>query len=175
MSDDFVPAASSDPVVTERRHTVLTQLAKSEDISDFVGERTDEAALFDRGEPISNERAARALNEANSGVQQQVQPDATPLTEEDLESHFRTRALSQLAKSEDIEDYLAERQAQERYFEEGETLSDDEQDAWFKRARSALQDTHAELTGEPPPDEATQREREYQDFAEYGRREGAAA
>ncbi|MGC1345870.1 MAG: hypothetical protein WA863_07140 [Methyloceanibacter sp.] len=50
---DTQPASapvSLDEAIDVGRHTALTQLAKSEDVSEYAQERADEAAVIDRGE-----------------------------------------------------------------------------------------------------------------------------
>lgn len=63
---------AANPTVTEKRHTVLEQLAKKEDISDFAAERRDEEDAMFRGKDIPEERksawyrrASKALNDAS--------------------------------------------------------------------------------------------------------------
>ena len=60
-----------DPVVNEKRHAVLDQLSRSEDITDFVRERRDQTEVMDKGKPIPEERqrqwfrrASKALSDA---------------------------------------------------------------------------------------------------------------
>jgi hypothetical protein len=66
------PASSVDPqseIVTERRHAALSQLAKSENIEGYAQEREDQAAHFDRGEDISQQRQKEWFRRASKALQ----------------------------------------------------------------------------------------------------------
>jgi hypothetical protein len=70
---------ASDPIVTERRHAVLGELAKDESVEEYARERGDEEDAIFRGKALPEERqrqwyrrASRALtNAANeaAGIQ----------------------------------------------------------------------------------------------------------
>ena len=79
----------SDPVINERRHAVLDQLSRTEDISNYAAERRDQSEVIDKGKPLSEDRqrtwyrrASRALQDAANeaagiqpnGQQPQQQP-----------------------------------------------------------------------------------------------------
>lgn len=59
----------------------------------------------------------------------------------------RDIALGQLAKKEDVSDFVEERNVQELYFEQGKELNDQTDQRWFRRARKALQEAALEAQG----------------------------
>ena len=111
-------------------------------------------------------------------------PRADPV--ESRVAEGRHTALSQLAKSEDIEGYAQERIDQEDYFDRGEKLDERRDAAWFRRAHKALQDAALEAQGiklneqgepevPPPPPPGYVPGDEAMREVERARKEGAAA
>jgi hypothetical protein len=62
------PPVSLDEAIDVGRHTALTQLAKSEDVSEYAQERADEAAVIDRGEEIPQERQNKWFRRASKAL-----------------------------------------------------------------------------------------------------------
>ena len=66
---DIAPSPSPPPdaseVINENRHIALSQLAKSEDISQYAAEREDQDAVIDRGEDIPQERRSQWFRRAH--------------------------------------------------------------------------------------------------------------
>jgi hypothetical protein len=84
---------AANPVVTEKRHTVLGELAKSENIEGYAQERRDEEDAMFRGKDMPEERksawyrrASKALNDAameatgikSNGLPSQEKPEYIP-------------------------------------------------------------------------------------------------
>ena len=63
------PPPASEEAVTQGRDTVLSQLAKKEDISDFAQERADQRAYFDEGEKLDERRDAAWFRRAHKALQ----------------------------------------------------------------------------------------------------------
>jgi hypothetical protein len=83
----------NNPTVTEKRHVVLDQLSRPEDISNYVAERRDEEDVMFRGKNIPEDRksawfrrASKALNDAemeaagikSNGLPSQEKPEYIP-------------------------------------------------------------------------------------------------
>jgi hypothetical protein len=77
----------------------------------------------------------------------QATPSAPPADIDAAIALNRQTALSQLAKSENIENYAQERLDQAAAMDAGEELDDDRQAKWFRRAHKALQDAALEAQG----------------------------
>ena len=63
------PPPASEEAVTQGRDTVLSQLAKKEDISEFAQERADQRAYFDEGEKLDERRDAAWFRRAHKALQ----------------------------------------------------------------------------------------------------------
>ena len=63
------PPPASEEAVTQGRDTVLSQLAKKEDISEFAQERADQRAYFEEGEKLDERRDAAWFRRAHKALQ----------------------------------------------------------------------------------------------------------
>lgn len=69
---EHTPAPSPPPdtseIINQNRHIALSQLAKSEDISEYASERADQDAVIDRGEEIPQERQNQWFRRAHKAL-----------------------------------------------------------------------------------------------------------
>lgn len=114
-----------------------------------------------------------------------VSPPSEPATSIDPASEVVTErrhaALSQLAKSENIEGYAQEREDQAAAIDRGEEISEQRKGQWYRRAHKALTDAANEAAGIKTADQDEQQAAppEYDPTEEaqsrdYARKEGAA-
>lgn len=62
------PAPDTSEIVAERRHAALSQLAKDENVEAYAAEREDQAATFDRGEDLPQERQNQWYRRAHKAL-----------------------------------------------------------------------------------------------------------
>jgi hypothetical protein len=74
-------------------------------------------------------------------------PSSAPPDTSEIINERRHVALSQLAKSEDISGYAAEREDQSAVIDRGEDIPQQRQNQWFRRASKALQDATLQAQG----------------------------